>query len=220
MSDPQTPPATAVAVAEPLELARGVRFPREDEYPKGSDGERTRVAQARLVTGYVCRQTVADAFSAFFEINVHASDIWACFSDLVGGLLPEVAAPLIQFKDSDPIYGPYAARKDAWEVFLPHADVLCHEGYLGFGLMFQYQGRTEEVFVHPAKYLQVWTNQPDKAHQILSCHGLVQHPELHFIDEYPMVTEALRGPDGNSLHPALMQSVELAFSGLTPRYPA
>jgi hypothetical protein len=39
-------------------------------------------------------------------------------------------------------------------------------------------------------------------------------------DEYPMVTEALRGPDGNSLHPALLQSVELAFSRLTARYPA
>lgn len=216
MSGTEIAQGTAITKAEPLELPRGVRFPREDEFRWGQNAERERVAQARLVTGYRCRQTPDDSFSAFFEANVHASRIWECFSDLVIGLLPEVAAPLIEFKGAEPIYGPYVARASALEVFRPHATVLAHEGYLGFGLMFQHLGRTEEVLVHPAKYLQIWTNQSDRVREILARHGLMENPELCFLDEYPMVTEALCGADGNSLYPVLMQSVEIAFSKLIP----
>lgn len=147
---------------------------------------------------------------------MHASRLWECFSDLAVGLLPEVAAALIQFKGAEPIYGPYVARAEALDVFRPHAAVLAHEGYLSFGILFQHLGRTEEVLVHSAKYLKIWTNQPDKAREILSRYGLVESPQLRFVDEYPRVIEALRGADGHSLYPAIMESVEEAFNKLIP----
>lgn len=82
---------------EPLELARGIRFPRDDEYPAGQESERTQATQVRLVTGFVHKEACGESFGAFFEANVHASNVWQCFSELVTGLLPEVAAPLLQF---------------------------------------------------------------------------------------------------------------------------
>ena len=204
------------ASLEPLELARGVRFPRDDEFRAGQEQERALVAQARLVTGFVSRDARSDSFSTYFEANVHASDIWQCFSDLVSALLPEVAAPLIQFKGEEPIYGPYVKRAEALAAFQPHAMFLQHEGYLGFGMMFQYQGRTEEVFVHNAKYLKVWTNQPEAARNVFMAHEVKEVPDLHFIDEYPMVTEALLNADGKIVHPEVLAAIEAAFRELTP----
>ncbi len=204
---------------QPLEMARGIRFPRDDEYRWGQDVERASVAQANLTTGYLMRATVGDSFSAFFEVNVHASAMWACFCDLVVALLPEVAAPLVQFKDAEPRYGTYAARADGLAVFRPHALFLPHEGYLGFGMMFQYRGNTEEVFVHPAKYLQVWTNKPDQARAVFARHGLPEVPDLRFINEYPMVTEALADAEGSSIYPQVLRSIEAAFEQLVPIFP-
>jgi hypothetical protein len=204
---------------QPLEMAHGIRFPRDDEYRWSQDDERDRVAQAKLTTGYVLREAVDAAFSTFFEANVHASGIWTCFCDLVAALLPEVAAPLVQFKNAEPSYGTYAARADGLGVFQPHASFLQHEGYLGFGMMFQYRGMTEEVFVHPAKYLQVWTNKPDSARAVFARHGLVEVPDLRFINEYPMVTEALADETGNSIYPRVLQSIEAAFDALVPILP-
>lgn len=204
---------------EPLELARGVRFPRDDEYREGQEHERARVAQACLVAGFIRKETGAESSGAFFEANVHASHIWQCFSDLVMELLPEVAAPLLQFKEEEPVYGAYVMREEALAVFQPHAMFLQHEGYLGFGMMFQYQGRTEEVFVHNAKYFQVWTNRADKACEVFMRHGLMEVPNLQFIDEYPRVTEALKDAKGEIVYPQVMDAIEAAFRRLTPVYP-
>lgn len=104
-------------------------------------------------------------------------------------------------------------------VFRPHAMFLQHEAYLGFGMMFQYQGRIEEVFVHSAKYFQVWTNQPDKARELFTRHGLTEVPYLQFIDEYPRVTEALEDAEGKIVYPQVMNAIEAAFRGLAPVHP-
>src|SRR5262245_8078294 len=143
---------------EPLIFPQGVRFCRPEELPQGLEDEERRIAEARLTTGYRVHDSTKDAFLAFFEANVHAPEIWDVFGDLVRSLLPEIAAPIVGVKDDDPILGPYTDRDRALAAFEPFADSLQHDGLLEFGMIFQNQGRTEEVFVKAAKYLQIWTN--------------------------------------------------------------
>jgi len=176
---------------EPLIFPQGVRFCRPDELPKGLEGEESRIAEARLTTGYVVWDSEKDAFRAQFGANVHAPEIWDVFQDLVRALLPEIAAPIVGVKDDDPILGPYTDRDRALAAFAPFADSLQHDGLLEFGMIFQHRGRTEEVFVKAAKYLQIWTNEPELARAVLERHGIPEVPDLKFIHQYPRVSQTL-----------------------------
>lgn len=202
--------------AEPLIFPEGVRFLRPDELPAGYEGERERIARAQLTTGYVLRPHSGAGFRAFFEANVHAPRLWYSFQSLAEALLPNVAAPIIGVKDEDPILGPYTTREAALAVLEPHAHYLQHDGFLEFGLIYQVAGVTEEVFVRSAKYLQVWTNYPDRATGTFARLGLPEVPKLQFIDEYPRVSESLQTPEGNAEWPAVVEQIRACFNELPP----
>jgi hypothetical protein len=199
--------------SEPLVLPRGVRLARRDEIP-GSVAERwptewpTPEAHA-LVPGYVLHQSNNPAFRAYLEANVHAPRLWATFVALAEQLLPYWAAPIIGIKEEEPVFGPYGDKSDALALFTSHAEMLSHDGFLEFGLISSAEGRTDELFVAPAKYLKIWTNQPEQAGEVLEAHGVPRRSELRFLDEFPCVTEPLRNQvahhDFEAVHRAIIE---------------
>jgi hypothetical protein len=164
----------------------------------------------------VRREHAGEGFRAFFEANVHAPRLWHAFRTLAEALLPEVAAPIVGVKEEDPILGPYTSRAAALAVLEPHAYHLQHDGFLEFGLVYQMAGVTEEVFVRSVKYLQVWTNHPDRAAETFAQLGLPEVPDLQFIDEYPRVSESLQTREGNAEWPDVVEQLRVAFDGLPP----
>jgi hypothetical protein len=192
---------------EPLIFPTGVRFPRENEFPRGYEEARARIASANVTTGWTQKESESGGFAAYFEVNVHAPRLWQLVRDLARAILPEAAAPIVGLKDEEPILGPYTTRDAAIAVFEPFVEFLQHDGFLEFGLIFQRAGRTEEVFVESVKYLKVWTNQPTVVQAVLREHALPEVMDLQFIDEFPRVSESLRTTEGNARWPE-------AFEGL------
>ena len=178
---------------EPLILPRGVRLMRPDEIPNGAPGDwAPHIEEAHrtsITTGYTRRDVTGEEFSAVIEANVHAPDLWRVFAALVNALLPAAAAPIAGMKREDPILGDYTTRQAALRVLEHYQDPLVHDGFLEFGCIHQRNGLTEEVFVMAPKFMRVWTNQPERAQQVLEAHGIVQVGELRFVDEFPYVSE-------------------------------
>lgn len=200
---------------QPLQFARGVRLAREDDLPKPKEDALQRLASARITTGYIQKPVTEDGFSDYFEFNVHAANVWEVFRVLADAILPEISAPIICWKDGEAVLGPYTNKHAALGVFEPYVDQLVNDGFIEFGIMFQQQGKTEEVLVRPAKDFRVWTNKPDQVKRILQEHQIPRVFSLQFIDEYPRVTEALRDSPFTSME--VIDAVKLAFRGLPER---
>jgi hypothetical protein len=166
------------------------------------------------MTGYVRQDRKGEVFDAFFEANVHAPRVWEAFCALVEALLPEVAAPIVGVNGEDPIFGPYTSRAAALGVLGPHARRLQHDGMLEFGLIFRTAEVMEEVFVPSVKYLQVWTNHPDRAESAFARLGLPAMPHLQFIDDYPRVVLHLRTPEGGAGWRDVIEQLREAFEAL------
>jgi hypothetical protein len=151
--------------------------------------------RARFVAGYVLTEPTAEkGYTAYAEINVHAPAVWRLFQTLVAGLLPEHCALLIGVKDEALHHRPYRPKLALLGALEPYGQALARDTFLQFGLIWQRSGKTEEVFVEPAKYLKVWTNRPSLLVHVLAESGLNRAERLAFLDEYPRVTEPVSHP--------------------------
>lgn len=159
----------------------------------------SKVAAARLTTGYVSTASDDPRFSTYFEVNTHARHVWDLFVTLAKANLPDVSAACIGLKDEEPVFGPYAKTDRSLAVFNDYTDQLAHDGFLQFGLILEADGRTEEILVCPAKYLKIWTSRPHVIRSVLHTQALEEAPDLRFIDEDPNVTEHL-ADDGPAAH--------------------
>ena len=205
----------SVPKSEPLIFPKGVRFPRKNELPKGSEDALRRIAAANITTGYVRNDDGSAAFSSYFEANVHANKVFWVFVRLAISLLPDVAAPIIGLQDEEPVFGPYTSRDSAIEVFEPHTELLQHDGFLEFGITFQHKGRVEEIFVKSSKYFRIWTNQPEVVAEVLEDSAIPRVAKLEFIDEYPMVSKSINR-NGNAAWPGVYHDIKDAFENLPP----
>jgi len=194
-----TAPAT-----EPLVFPRGVRFPLPDEFPAGYDEDSQRISEANITTGCVVRPHKSGGFAACIEANVHAPDLFAVFGELASGLLPEVSAPLVGLKDEEPFFGHYTDRELALAALWDFREHLQHDGLMEFGIMFQHDGYTEEIFVRSAKYMQIWTNYLETVRAFFERYEIPEAPGLRFIDEYPHVSETIPyNGHGSGCYPVL-----------------
>ena len=177
---------------EPLVFPSAVRLATPDEIPGPLDPDiQNRLAAARITTGYYLKSTDKSRSSHFAELNVHASDVWPTFRDLVLGLLPAKAALLIGTDDDEPHKCHYTERDALLTALERVATPLASDCYIEFGAIWQTSEETEEVFVRNVKYFQVWTSKPDTFRQIMTARGIPEVPALEFIDEYPRTTHAL-----------------------------
>ena len=175
-----------------------------------------RLKTAHITTGYVCHAHKNAGAMPYFEANAHADRVWLLVKAIAESILPVAAAPIFGLKDEDPILGPYTSREAAIGVFEPFVDELQHDGLLEFGIIFQRAGKTNEVFVRSAKYLQIWTTHPKAVRRILESHGLPEVPDLQFIDNYPRVSETLSLEDGSAGWCMVYEALQRAFASLPP----
>lgn len=104
-------------------------------------------------------------------------------------------------------------------MFAPFVEELTHDGFLEWGVMFQYRGVTEEVFVTSAKYVRIWTNDPRRAAKVLRRHAIPEVGALAFIDEYPVVSETLQRDGGDAGWSYVLERVTQEFEMLPRVYP-
>jgi hypothetical protein len=208
--------------AAPLEFAEGIRPARPDECPPDHqdaiDAAR-RAAATVFVPGFTVRRPSEPGatYVADFQINVHASELMDLFGELARAIIGEIAAPIVGLKDEPPEFGAYTDRDAALEAFAPHHRSLTHDGFLGFGIIFQVTDRTNEVFVHPSKWLQVWTTDPDAVRAVLERRGIREVADLAFVDQFPLISSSLPSPSGNATWPACLEALRAAFAALPPR---
>jgi hypothetical protein len=209
-ADPETATLKELAtVSEALRFPRGVRLARKDEIPGCTDEILERIANARIATGFVSLPCEAMGYSTYIEANIHADEVWRVFEALTGRLLPTSAAPVVGWIDEDATLGPYTGKSAALSLLRAHQESLQHDGFIEFGLMFQANGRTEEVFVKACKYFQIWTNLPEVAEATLESMQIPKVANLQFIDEFPRVTERILGvPHSDETISAIVNSFQ------------
>jgi hypothetical protein len=203
-------------VIEALRFPRGVRLAAESDLPRNKDrlARLARIQNANITTGFVLAASADPGFSTYIEANVHADEVWSAFETLASLLLPDVSAPLVGWKDGEATLGPYTDRAAALAVLRAHAETLQHDGFIEFGLMFQQDGKTEEVMVKASKDMRIWTNQPTVARETLFSLGIPSVEKLEFIDEYPRVTERLVGDPSSR---ETISTIIGAFQSLPPK---
>jgi hypothetical protein len=203
-------------IIEALRFPRGVRLAAEADLPRSKDksDKLARIQTANITTGFVLTTNVDPGFFAYIEANVHADEVWSAFETLAARLLPDVSAPLVGWKDGEATLGPYTNKEAALAVLREHAESLQHDGFIEFGLMFQQDGKTEEVMVKGSKDLRIWTNNPAVATEVLSSLGIPSVKKLQFIDEYPRVTERLVGDPSSQ---ETISAIVGAFQSLPPK---
>lgn len=176
-----------------LELAPTLSVPSPDEYPTELDRDATERgrASARLEPGYRLvepRDPVGYSFYAF--CNVPPARLWEVFEALVLGMAEPVRA-IAGVKDEPPLVAAPAPKERALAILRVYKEELVNEGFLACGLLHQAPAVLEEVFIAPAKYLQVWGNDRDGFRRAMKAQGLAELPDLRRADEFPLVTRPL-----------------------------
>jgi hypothetical protein len=201
-----------------LVFPRGVRLARTDEVPVFALAAVERGREANIAPGFVLHPGRPPAFAVYAEANVDAPMLWEVFDALVRALLPTVAAALIGCKDDEePHRAHYTDRDLALAELLPYRDALANDGYLHFGMIFQHDGVTEEVYVEPAKCLKIWSSRPDAIREVFTQFGIPEVAELSFIDEFPRVTEAIPFEDAMPGYVRVLDALQAAFATLPER---
>jgi hypothetical protein len=182
---------------EPLIFPPSIRFAAPDELP-GTLADREEalalLATAAVSTGFVTHVGGDHHAAVFAEVNVHGPDVWSAFARLVKTLLPERAAAIVGVIDEEPYLGHYTDRDALLAVLSEFAEPLATDCFVEFGAMWQTTTQTEEVFVRAAKYIQVWTNNPEGLRATLLTLGVPEVERLSFIDEFPRTTSATQHP--------------------------
>ena len=204
---------------QPLILPPSVRLLLPEEVPAGDNYARLRanVARgqaARFTTGYVLKLTPGPGFRAYAEVNVHAPDLWSLVRDLTTELLPEHAALLIGPKDEKPNGCPYRNKQALLDAVEPYGEALARDAFVEFGFIWQRSGVTDEVFVHSARWLKIWTTRPQALEAAMSRHGIPRAESLVFLDQFPRVTDVTRHPPEMYTHDELIGRVLAAEAAL------
>lgn len=106
--------------------------------------------------------------------------------------------------DADPTYSKYADKFEMLNKLDIYQQELSMDGYLEFGIMFQDDKILLELFIKKTKYIQFWGMDVVAFRAAMKEFNLTEVPSINFIDEYPLVTEALR------LHrPDLIETAEM-----------
>ena len=200
-----------------LIFPRGVRLARTDEIPAHAHADVERGQHANIAPGFIVSAGRPPAFDVYAEANVDAPLVWDVFDALVRALLPSVAGPLIGYKDEEPHKAHYTDRDLALAEFLPYRDALANDGFLAFGMIFQHQGTTEEVFVEPAKCFKIWSSRPAALRATFARFGIPEVEELSFLDEFPRVTEQIPFEGASPGYERVRDALYAAFATLPER---
>lgn len=178
-----------------LLLPPTIRTARPDEVPKQGD-ILDRIAEshtANIVEGYVFQynETHELPFAFFAEINVDNDKLWPLFKTLLLQLPDEICL-VYNFKDEDPVYSGYADKYEVLNRLEMFQLEITQDGFLEVGTLYNDETFMEEVFIRSPKYLQYWGTDENRFRQTMAEFELHEVNDMNFIDQYPLVTEALR----------------------------
>lgn len=178
-----------------LQLPPTIRTARPDEVPKQED-ILNRIAaskSASIVEGYVFHynETHELPFRFFAEINVDNQRLWHLFKTLLLQLPDEICV-VYNYKDEESAYTGYAYKYEVLNKLELYQLEITQDGFLEVGALCKDDTMMEEIFICSPKYLQYWGVDEQRFRETMTEFQLYEMPELNFIDQYPLVTEALR----------------------------
>jgi len=174
-------------------LPLGIRVPTNNEYPKGYDVKSINDKRdaVNIVQGFTIREVSGEKFSHYAEVNIDADKIWDVFCHLANKLIGDVAYGILNFKDEEPTLSGFTKAEKLMEIFGDYKIELANDGYLEFGIVNYDENSLNEIFVSSFKYMKIWTTKKELLVKTLNSFGIQQIENLQFIDEFPVVSEAL-----------------------------
>jgi len=174
-------------------LPLGIRVPELDEYPDGYDVQEINKTRnsSNIVEGYKLSEVQNERFTHYAEVNIDVDNIWNLFVRLSNNLLGDTAYGIIGFKDEEPILSNFADKQKIIDIFKEYKFELTNDGYIQFGISYYDEATMDEIFITSFKYLQVWTSNKNLLVETLDKFNLLDQEKLNFIDEFPVVSEAL-----------------------------
>lgn len=199
-------------------LPLGIRVPRNDEYPNGYDVESINSQRnlSNITEGFKINEVKEEKFSYCAHINIDVDKIWDVFCSLTSRLIDDVAYGIIGFKDEKPKLSKFTNTKRVIQIFRKYKFELTNDGYLQFGIANYDDNSLNEIFVTSLKYMTIWTNNKDELVETLSSFRIQQVENLQFIDEFPVVSEALsiNTCEGIKHYSDVIESIEKEFDKL------
>lgn len=174
-------------------LPLGIKIPKNNEYPKGYDVESINDERnsANITEGFTIKKILGEKFSHYAEVNINADKIWDVFYSLTNNLIDDTAYGIIGFKEEKPTLSGFTNKDRLVEIFKKYKFELTNDGYLEFGIANYDENSLNEIFVSSFKYMRIWTNRIEMLVNTLNSYGIQQTKNLQFIDEFPVVSEAL-----------------------------
>lgn len=179
-----------------LSFPKGIRFVRAYEIPNDNPDKfelLEKIRNANIHQGFVLSNPIEDGkFKFYAEANINAEQIWQVFRDLCEVLLPDEAMPIIGGLDDEFLHnGEYDEKLKLLNLFEEFKFHLANDCYVQFGLGYESDTQSFEVFVTPTKHFQIWTDDAEKLRQVMERHKVQEFEKLEFIDEFPRTTLSL-----------------------------
>jgi hypothetical protein len=197
-------------------LPLGIRVPRDDEYPSDVDVSEVNENRnsANIVEGFTFKEVSADKYNYYTEVNVDADRGWDLFCCLTNSLIKENAYGIVAFKGQEPKLSQFTNVNTILNILEKHKFELTNDGYLEFGIASYDENSLNEVFVTSYKYFKIWSKEKDSLINALINFGLEEVAELQFVDEFPVVSEALTDEiaKGSMHYSGVLDYIEKEFS--------
>ena len=178
-----------------LELSKTIRTAKIDELPATQENmewiKERKVA--KIVEGFVVKPNNTEElpFDFFCEINVDNSKLWKLFKDFFL-TFPDEISFIFGHIDSEPNYSRYDDKFKILNQIEKFETELTQDGFLEWGIIYHDKNVLKEIFIKKAKYMQFWGIDKEEFLCIMKKNSIEEIEGLKFIDEYPLVTEALR----------------------------
>ena len=195
-------------------LPLGIRIPKNNEYPDGYDVKSINEerSSAEIIEGFKISEISGEKFSCFAEINIDANKIWDVFNHLTNKLIDDVAYGILGFKGEEPIISKFTEKETLLKIFEKFKFELTNDGYLEFGIAYYDENILNEIYVTSFKYMRIWTVKKEALIDSLNSFGIRQVENLRFIDEFPVVSEALS--NGTRHYSEVIEFIEGEFKNL------
>jgi len=199
-------------------LPIGIRIPKDNEYPNEYDVKsiNDKRNSANIVEGFIIEKVSGEKFSYFVEVNIDADKIWDIFCNLSSKLIDDVAYGILGFKDGEPILSRFTEKEKLINIFEKYKFELTNDGYLEFGIAYYDENTLNEIYISSFKYMKIWTTRKELLVDILNNFRIKQVDNLQFIDEFPVVSEALSENTFNGIrhYSEVLECIEREFRKL------
>ncbi len=199
-------------------LPIGIRIPDFEEYPSGYDANEINKKRdsAFIIEGYKLAEVQGEKFTHLAEINIDADKIWNLFVSLLDSLISDTAYGIIGFKDEEPIMSNFTQKQRILDIFQTYKFELANDGYLQFGIAYYDESTLNEIYISSFKYFQIWTTKKKELVETLDKFRLSEQENLNFVDEFPVVSEALSADkiSGVHHHSEVIREIEKEFAAL------